>query len=115
MGSTAYSDKIKQDTDDKVLDALQTGPLAISQIAAIVGLSNSGVSYSIKRLVAEGYVRETGVKVLTSKLARGAAWGMTFELGNPREMMQRVVRKWEAEPFRHWQDAALFGEYARAA
>lgn len=115
MGATAYSDKIKQDTDERVLDALQAGPLAVSQIAKIIGLSYSGVACSLERLCREGYARETGVKVRTSEFARGAAWGMTFELGNPREMTQKIVRQWDEKPFRDWRDVALFGEYARAA
>jgi predicted transcriptional regulator len=111
MSATWYSDKCKAETDEKVISALASGPLTQSQIAKMKDISDTGVFHSIKRLCAEGYVRETGVRIRATK---GVAMAMTYELDQPREIVQNTVKHWDDEPFRHWQDAALFGDYVPA-
>jgi predicted transcriptional regulator len=112
MSATWYSDEQKHETDEKVLAALANGPLAASQIGKTAGVSDAGVWHSLKRLIAEGYVRETGQKVRTSE--RGTL-GMTYEkIGQPRDVTQNVVKQWNSKPFRDWRDTALFGDYVPA-
>jgi DNA-binding Lrp family transcriptional regulator len=114
MSATWYSDQQKERTDERVLAALEKGKLSQSQIAEAAGVSATGVFHSIQRLLDEGYVRETGVRIRTTNRSGGATMAMTYELGNPREVSQKTVKQWQDKPFRDWRDTALFGDYVPA-
>lgn len=111
MGSTPRSMQQRIETDQRVIEALASGPLTQSEIIEKAHIARSTIWACLTRLMEAGDVRES-----ESDERRYSTRGnhmRLYELGEGP--MKKQLEPDTPGVFRHWQDRALFGDYARAA
>lgn len=113
MSRTIMAEVKREETNARVLAALETGPLTRKQIEMKTGMNDTTIFFCVRRLVNEGRVKLADGQTIKNggRSGRAALWTLDMQ----PETTQRVVKSWGGPVSRHPQDVAFYGEYQREA